>query len=350
MNGYVLKDGIVYFPGAIKDIDRITELIESTNGNSVSPWETWVSGSNANHIYGDAKTLSRSLYDQDTDKVLSDSMFIIETLTNVMVSCASEYREIYDLPMDRPVFWEKTLRRENTVFGINKYNEGSLMGPHVDYDKNNTYVKYTIVCYLNDNYTGGELNFPNHGITIKPEAGSVMMYPSGDPYMHECLQITKGRKMIITHHLRKNHYELVEQYLDDVKNKRADSYMLTVARDGEEPVRTIVFYSNAIEAAEAYNMYQDWGFAKQYLTVSLYEPSGKINTKVFKRNQAGDPTFLRQNYIDITDVLNGLKPFLSKEVYEDACARIMTSFAKDNWRFDSERFLEALGLQSYMHD
>jgi hypothetical protein len=29
-----------------------------------------------------------------------------------------------------------------------------------------------------------------------------MMYPSGHPYVHESLDITKGNKMLITHHLR----------------------------------------------------------------------------------------------------------------------------------------------------
>jgi len=144
--------------------------------------------------------------------------------------------------------------------------------------------------------------------------------------------------------LKPEHIDMVEQYLKSVKDKSSNAYMLTIARDGEDPVRTIIFYQNAIEAAEAYNMYNDWGFAKQYLTVKLYEPSGKINEKVFKRNQAGDPTFLRQNYVDISNVLIALKPLLEESVYQKACIDVCTSFAKDNWRFDPERFLNNLGI------
>jgi hypothetical protein len=142
--------------------------------------------------------------------------------------------------------------------------------------------------------------------------------------------------------LKQEHNDIVNNYLDSVKNNSMTSYMLTIARDGEEPVRTIIFFPNAIEAAEAYNMYNDWGFARNFLTVRLYEPTGKIHEKVFKRNQAGDPTFLRQNYSDITEVLLSLRPLIEDHVYNNACIKVATSFAKDNWRFNAERFLSNL--------
>lgn len=51
--------------------------------------------------------------------------------------------------------------------------------------------------------------------------------------------------------------EIVMQYKLDVENNIATDYMLTVARDGEEPVRSIIFYSNALEAVDAFNSYTD---------------------------------------------------------------------------------------------
>jgi hypothetical protein len=139
---------------------------------------------------------------------------------------------------------------------------------------------------------------------------------------------------------------MVSEYLKNVNEKKANAYMLTISRDGEDPVRTIIFYNNAIEAAEAYSMYNDWGFAKKYLTVTLYEPSGVINQKIFKRNQAGDPTFLRHNYYDMTEALLQIKPLVDKDTYEEVCLKITSSFSKDNWRFNPERFLEALGIEN----
>jgi hypothetical protein len=145
--------------------------------------------------------------------------------------------------------------------------------------------------------------------------------------------------------LKPSHLLMVEEYCESVKNKTADSYMLTIARDGESPVRTIIFFQNAIEAAEAYNKYFDWGFARNYLTVTLYEPSGKINEKILKRNQAGESTFIRQDYIDIENILLNFKDKIETSVYDDLGFKIMTVFAKDSWRFDPERFLEILGIE-----
>jgi hypothetical protein len=150
--------------------------------------------------------------------------------------------------------------------------------------------------------------------------------------------------MIEESQLNPIHFNMVQQYLDEVKNKTANSYMLTIARDGESPVRTIIFYTNAIEAAEAYNKYKDWGFAKQYLTVKLYEPNGVINEKVLKRNQAGECTFVRQDYIEAEKILCKAKNYIEEEAYVSLVKDFMVLFAKDSWRFDPDRFLKECGI------
>jgi len=142
--------------------------------------------------------------------------------------------------------------------------------------------------------------------------------------------------------LKINHEDMVNDYIKGTVDKTVQHYIITVSRDGESPARSIISFENIKEAFDGYEMYQDAGFAKQYLTVSLYEPSGKINTKVLKRNQAGDPSFVRQNYIDTVDALYKVKNKLEKKDYEDLCIKIVTSFGKDNWRFDVDRFLKQL--------
>lgn len=144
--------------------------------------------------------------------------------------------------------------------------------------------------------------------------------------------------------LKPEHYIMVQEYMSQVKSKNATSYMLTIARDGENPERTIIFYDNAIDAAFAYNKYTDWGFAKKFLTVRLYEPSGKINEKILKRDQAGECTFVRKDYIDFENILFSYRDKIEKCTYDNLVCDIMTIFAKDNWRFDPERFLKALGV------
>jgi hypothetical protein len=145
--------------------------------------------------------------------------------------------------------------------------------------------------------------------------------------------------------LKSNHDDIVNDYIKNSASGSIGHYMITVSRDGESPVRSIISFDNLDQALEGYEMYQDAGFAKDFLTVSMYEPSGKINTKVLKRNHAGDPSFVRQNYIDTVDALHKVKDKLNKEDYEDLCIKIVTSFAKDNWRFSADRFLKQLEIE-----
>ena len=145
--------------------------------------------------------------------------------------------------------------------------------------------------------------------------------------------------------LKPNHDDIVNDYVKNSASGSIGHYMITVSRDGESPVRSIISFDNQKQALEGYEMYQDAGFAKDYLTVSLYEPSGKINTKVLKRNHAGDPSFVRRNYIDTVEALHQVKDKLNKEDYEDLCIKIVTSFAKDNWRFSADRFLKQLEIE-----
>lgn len=154
----------------------------------------------------------------------------------------------------------------------------------------------------------------------------------------------------MSNEFKPSHQDMIEEYLQNSKLGKVSHYIITVSRDGESPVRSIISFDNVIDAVAGYEMYKDAGFAKNYLTVSLYEPSGKINTKVLKRNQAGDPSFVRQNYIDVTNALLQIKNKLTEEDFEILCIRIGTSFGKDNWRFNIERFFDNLGIKVKAQD
>lgn len=137
----------------------------------------------------------------------------------------------------------------------------------------------------------------------------------------------------------------LNEYVKNSKEGKIRHYIITVSRDGENPPRSLISFDTKKEAIEGYEKYQDAGFAKDYLTISLYEPDGKINTKTLKRNHAGDPSFVRQNYIDTVEALHQIKDKLEKKDYEELCINIVTSFAKDNWRFNAERFLKQLEIE-----
>lgn len=82
---------------------------------------------------------------------------------------------------------------------VNKYmikedsgiSENYSMSYHTDYvkaasEQPGDKFGITTTFYLNDNYQNGEIcfNIGDHFLSYKPEAGDVIVFPSGDPYRH----------------------------------------------------------------------------------------------------------------------------------------------------------------------
>lgn len=83
------------------------------------------------------------------------------------------------------------------VFNYVKY-EGAGKHFKVHADHGPAYVTtVSAVAYLNDDYVGGELIFPRFGLTIKPEVGDLVVFPSTFIYEHSSEPIISGTKYSI---------------------------------------------------------------------------------------------------------------------------------------------------------
>jgi hypothetical protein len=79
---------------------------------------------------------------------------------------------------------------------------GNLQMPHADKElhegdnagKPNDFPWYDIatIIYLNDDYEGGELYFPNQGIQFKPKRGAAYFFPGDMNYIHGITTIESG--------------------------------------------------------------------------------------------------------------------------------------------------------------
>jgi len=85
-----------------------------------------------------------------------------------------------------------------------KYNTGAFNPPHAD----NAIVKdgkvvivkpwlRTAVLFLNDNFTGGELCYPNQGISIKPTVGTMVVASAGIDFKHYTNIADKERFVLV---------------------------------------------------------------------------------------------------------------------------------------------------------
>jgi 2OG-Fe(II) oxygenase superfamily len=198
-----IYDKVLYFENAINNIDSLIDDIENTNSIALTSWVPWYANAEGSHRYGDLKSIIKELLVEETDEKIKQTISsIFNTISTAMGICAIEYAFKFKIDSEQLEYALEAMKLPNTKIGINKYSEGQFMGPHVDWNDQNYDIAYTIVVYLNDNYEGGELYFvdPSINLKIKPKAGSIIMFPSNLPYLHQSCEITKGRKMLITHH------------------------------------------------------------------------------------------------------------------------------------------------------
>ena len=81
-------------------------------------------------------------------------------------------------------------------YNVLRYRSGQEYKPHCDGGTDSGRA-ISAICYLNDDYEGGEIEFPNFGVKIKPEPGMLILFPSNYPYKHIAHPVIEGTKYAI---------------------------------------------------------------------------------------------------------------------------------------------------------
>jgi hypothetical protein len=164
----VYADNIYYYKGLLSRPDYIIKLIEQSVSESdlISAWLPWDS-SDGGYTFGKTKKINFEYYPTSSD----ESKFVYGSILSAVRLAGNFYARNKNIDLGR-----------QSPISISKYDEGKFMGPHTD-EMSGAHISG--VLYLNDNYFGGELEFPNQGFSIKPEAGSMILFPSTQPYVHD---------------------------------------------------------------------------------------------------------------------------------------------------------------------
>jgi hypothetical protein len=185
-----LAPNIFYFTNSISEPSRLIDLIEqSENDDSidtafVSKWKPWTASNDSDTVYGYAKMIDAN-YEKIGKEPSPKELYIVNSVIANMKFCASLYKQYNNVEGDVKI---------DTDSAIKKYNVGTEMGPHADQNDGDVRLRYSIVSYLNDDYEGGELAFPNQNVVIKPQAGSIVIFPSSEPYLHQSKKLISGTK------------------------------------------------------------------------------------------------------------------------------------------------------------
>ena len=184
------NDNVIYFKNCISLPNKYIEFLEELNENKnsheyIEKWKTWTASNDSSNIYGEKKTISNF-----KNFKLSDD----QNLNKRMLYLINSVKETIFILSNR--ISNNVLIKDS--FSINKYYSDKNMGPHVDSYNEENFCNYTFLIYLNDDYEGGEIEFTELGIKIKPEAGSALIFPTTKPYFHQAHENKNGFKYFVT--------------------------------------------------------------------------------------------------------------------------------------------------------
>lgn len=102
-------------------------------------------------------------------------------------------------PYSRKYNINETFYHEN--YNVLRYRGGQQYHAHYD-GGTSTGRSISAICYLNSDYEGGEIEFINFDIKIKPEPGMLILFPSNYAYSHIAHPVTDGTKYAIVTWIR----------------------------------------------------------------------------------------------------------------------------------------------------
>lgn len=82
---------------------------------------------------------------------------------------------------------------EHDSYQILKYGKGQYFTNHID-DHPKYHRRVSSVYYINDDYEGGEINFPRFNISYKPKANQMIVFPSTYVYNHSVSEVISGTR------------------------------------------------------------------------------------------------------------------------------------------------------------
>jgi hypothetical protein len=189
-NGIVLVRNLVEI--SYDDISEINHIFDSTTpqGYSVVDGKTISDGGYEFDEIGRSKSPTRytNIGEFDITKKLRESMY----------SAVVEYCKVFPVALE-------CITGQTDGYMI-RYGHGSDMGPHSDCNlpykpgtlepmtSSPAFNTLTTSIFLNDGYTGGEVTFRMWGITVKPEAGTAIIYPSNFIGCHEVSEVSDGER------------------------------------------------------------------------------------------------------------------------------------------------------------
>ena len=178
----------LYWGISLVDVDKdLSETIEGINemsdlGNTGVKWMQVYENDPGLSSFGIVSMIDESKVNMESglDLFIHD---LSKELNDIFYNSAVEYCSKYSVEL-----------KEFETFHFTKNRPDSLERNYYDAAGVNFSKRVTFRYFINDNYEGGEITFPKYGISIKPKAGQLLMFPSSFMYNYIEKPILNGVK------------------------------------------------------------------------------------------------------------------------------------------------------------
>lgn len=189
-NGYITKEVYprIFLIENFLSSAEVTFLIDIANSATQENWEK-------EYVRNMKEFCTKKFGRDDFENLVKEGK--LEVTYNwqdkVMIPETFDYKKFSDSFLSRIGLLFKDLK-DFVVSGrssIQRLYSGSELKAHADQDTDPS-LAFGVVAYLNEDYNGGELYFPNLGFQIKPPTGSLIIFPSTKQYTHGVKHVEDG--------------------------------------------------------------------------------------------------------------------------------------------------------------
>ena len=93
----------------------------------------------------------------------------------------------------------------------------------------------SVVCFLNDDFAGGELVFPGLDLSIKPQSGTLVCFPADHNYIHGVNPVTSGHRYTLVTWMR----VLGMPTMDEINDMTMEEYHRCHPKQINQPPRVV---------------------------------------------------------------------------------------------------------------
>lgn len=165
--------------------EEITALLEEVNAATEDDWKTQYLEEMKKHClvkFGrdDLENLRTEGLIEITD-TFADKLYFVQD-TKLTHALHAKSVDIFKMAGDFEITGFLTHQR---------LYAGSELTAHFD-QYSDKLVQYAAVLYYNDDYTEGEVFFPQHDLKLRPKPGSLLVFPGTDDYIHGVHPVGEG--------------------------------------------------------------------------------------------------------------------------------------------------------------